>query len=113
MRIESSMSQIPMTTEPQSGAFAKLMRKEWLVAPLLVLASALILSLAYLQYNFSGKWLSGAETLNWRGNALTLSKGQGYSGKDKLVIEGLEGDVAVASLSTPGFRAEDFAIVNL
>jgi len=101
-----------MTTESSSGTFAKLMHKEWLAAPLLFLASALILSLVYLQYNFSGKWLSGAEPLNWGGNALTLSKGQGYSGKDKLVIEGLEGEVAVASLSMPGFRAEDYPFVN-
>jgi hypothetical protein len=88
------------------------MHKEWLAAPLLFLASALILSLVFLQYNFSGKWLSGAEALNWGGDALTLSKGQGYSGKDKLVIEGLEGEVAVASLSMPSFRAEDFAFVR-
>lgn len=101
-----------MTTESSSGAFAKLMRKEWLAAPLLFLASALILSLVYLQYNFSGKWLSGAEPLYWSGNALTLSKGQGYPGKDKLVIEGLEGPVAIAALSMPAFRAEDFAIVH-
>ena len=88
------------------------MHKEWLAAPLLFLASALILSIVYLQYNFSGKWLSGVEPLNWSGNALSLSKGQGFSGKDKLVIEGLEGQTAVAALSTPGFRAEDFAIVH-
>jgi len=101
-----------MTTKFSSGTLAKLMHKEWLAAPLLFLASALILALVYLQYNFAGKWLSGAEPLNWGGNALTLSRGQGYSGKGKLVIEGLEGEIAVASLSIPGFQAEDIAIVN-
>jgi hypothetical protein len=88
------------------------MQKPWLAAPLLFLASAMVLSLVYQQYNFSGKWLSGPAPSSWSGDALTLSKGQGYSGKDKLVIEGLEGEVAVASLSLPGFQAEDFAFVD-
>jgi len=101
-----------VTAESSTGASAGLMRNAWLAAPLLFLASAALLSLLYLQYHFSAKWLSGPAPLNWSGAALTLGKGQGYAGKDKLVIEGLEGEVAVASLSVTDFRAEDFAFVR-
>ena len=99
--------------KPLSASSTQLLRREWLAAPLLLLASALLLLLVYLQYNQPGKWISSAKPLSWSGEALTLVKGQGHSGKGKLVIEGLsEQGMAVATLSPTAFRAEDYRYMN-
>ena len=96
-----------------SAISAKLLRLDWLVAPLLLLASALLLLLIYLQYNHPGKWMSNIAPLSWSGEALTLAKGQGHKDKGKLVIEGLlEQGMAVVTLSPPVFRAEDYRYAN-
>jgi len=98
--------------EPHSIPSKKILRQEWLVAPLLFFASALILSLVYLHYNWPGKWISNAKPLSWNGAALTLNKGQGYSDQGKLVIKGLtDQGIAVASLSPPVFQAKDYPII--
>lgn len=94
-------------------SFTKLLRKEWLVALLLLLASTLVVLLFYLQYNQPVKGMNSAGPLNWNGDALTLSKGQGYSGHGKLVIKELAKEgVAVASLSPATFQADDYPYVN-
>lgn len=91
----------------------KLQCKEWLAAPLLFLASALILLLVSLQYNWPGKWWSNAEALGWNGESLSLVKGQGHGGQGRLTINGLtEPGVALASLPQSVFRADDYPVVR-
>jgi len=98
--------------DPHSVPSKKILRQEWLAAPLLLFASALILSLVYLHYNWTGKWISNAKPLSWNGAALTLIKGQGYSDQGKLVIKGLtDQGIAVASLSPPAFQAKDYPTI--
>ncbi|MDQ3268557.1 MAG: hypothetical protein M3P47_07555 [Pseudomonadota bacterium] len=100
---------MPIQLDPHSVPSKKILRQEWLAAPLLFFTSALILSLVYLHYNWSGKWISSAKPLSWNGAALTLNKGQGYSDQGKLVIKGLtDQGIAVASLSPPAFQAKDY-----
>ena len=104
---------MPIQLEPHSVPYKKILRQEWLAAPLLLFASALILSLVYLQHNWPGKWMSRAKPLSWNGAALTLNKGQGYSDQGKLVIKGLaDQNIAVASLSPPVFQAKDYSAIN-
>ncbi|BBJ22933.1 hypothetical protein [Candidatus Nitrotoga sp. AM1P] len=103
---------MPIQLEPHSVPSKKILRQEWLAAPLLFFASALILSLVYLQYNWSGKWISNVKPLSWNGAALTMNKGQGYSDQGKLVIKGLaDQNIAVASLSPPAFQAKDYSTI--
>lgn len=103
---------MPIQLDPDSVPSKKRLRQEWLAVPLLFFASALILSLVYLQYNWPGKWLSNVKPLDWNGAALTLTKGQGFSDQGKLVIKGLaDQNIAVASLSPPAFQAKDYQTV--
>jgi len=98
--------------EPHSVPSKKILRQEWLAAPLLFFSSALILSLVYLQHSWPGKWMNGAKPLSWNGAALTMNKGQGYSDQGKLVIKALTyQDIAVASLSPPTFQAENYPTI--
>lgn len=100
--------------DPLAVSNKKILHQEWLAAPLLLLTSALILSLIYLQDNWTGKWMSSAKPLSWNGAELTLIKGQGYSDQDKLVIKKLTNQgIAVASLTTPTFQAEDYSAISL
>jgi hypothetical protein len=104
---------MPIQLEPQSVPSKKILRQEWLAAPLLFFASALILSLAYLQYSWPGKWMNGgAKPLSWNGAALTMNKGQGYSDHGKLIIKALTDlGIAVASLSPPAFQAANYSTI--
>ncbi len=103
---------MPIQLDPHSVPSKKILRQEWLAAPLLFFASALILSLVYLQYNWPGKWISNVKPLSWNGAALTLNKGQGYSDQGKLIIKGLaDQNIAVASLSLPAFQAKDYQTI--
>ncbi|RFC33342.1 MAG: hypothetical protein DID92_2727744805 [Candidatus Nitrotoga sp. SPKER] len=103
---------MPIQIEPHSISSRKILYQEWLAAPLLFFASALILSLAYLHYNWPGEWISSAQPLSWNGAALTLNKGQGYTNQGKLIIKGLaDQDVAVASLSPTAFQAKDYSTI--
>lgn len=103
---------MPIQLEPHSVPSKKILRQEWLAAPLLFFASALILSLVYLQHSWPGKWMGGAKPLSWNGAALTMNKGQGYSDQGKLVIKALtDQGIAVASLSPPTFQAENYSTV--
>jgi len=103
---------IQLDTLPVSNK--KVLRQEWLAAPMLLLASALILSIIFLQDKWTGKWMSSAKPLIWNGAELTLIKGRGYSDQDKLVIKKLtKQGIAVASLSPPTFQAEDYSAINL
>lgn len=80
---------------------------------LLFVIGFLILFFSALQYNWPGKWGSRAEALGWSGAALTLAKGQGSGAQGRLTIVGLnESGVALASLSPPAFRAEDYDLVR-
>ncbi|CAH1385746.1 hypothetical protein [Candidatus Nitrotoga sp. M5] len=100
--------------DPLTVSKKKFLHREWIAAPLLLLASALILSVIYLQQNWLGKWMSSAMPLNWNGAELTLNKGQGYSEQNKLVIKKLTNQgIAVATLSTPTFQAEDYSAFSL
>ncbi len=91
----------------------QLRRKEWLAVPFLILMSAAILLVAFLQYNWPGKWLGSAPALSWNGAALKLTKGQGFSSDRTLAIEGLgEQGIAVASLSPRAFQAKDYSAVS-
>ena len=73
----------------------------------------LILFVASLQYSWPGKWWGSASTLTWNGEALTLAQGRGYSIQGELRIDGLaESGMAVAVLSPPPFRAEDYPAVR-
>ena len=93
--------------EPHSAPYKKILRQEWLAAPLLFFASALILSLVYLHYNWPGKWMSSTQPLSWNGAALTMSKGQGYSDQGKLVIKELTNQgIAVATLIPTRFSGK-------
>ncbi|MHB9100671.1 MAG: hypothetical protein ACYC2E_04070 [Sulfuricella sp.] len=88
-------------------------RGKWLVAVLLFVLSFLILFFASLQYYWPGKWWESHEALGWKGEALTLVKGQGHGSQGRLTIDALtEPGVALASLSPPGFRAEDYPVVR-
>ncbi|MEO6421707.1 MAG: hypothetical protein ABIR84_03260, partial [Candidatus Nitrotoga sp.] len=99
--------------KPHSAPTKKLLRQKWIAAPLLFIASALILSLVYLQYSWPGKWFSDVKPLSWNGAELTINKGQGYNDKDKLVIQSLtDQGIAIASLSPPAFLAENYSIIN-
>ncbi|RFC36375.1 MAG: hypothetical protein DID90_2727553971 [Candidatus Nitrotoga sp. LAW] len=103
---------MPIQLEPHSAPSKKILHQEWLAVPLLFFASALILSLVYLQHSWTGKWMGGTKPLNWNGAALTMNKGQGYSDQGKLVIKTLTGQgIAVASLSPPAFQAENYSTV--
>ena len=87
--------------------------RKWLLALLLFIASAMILFFASLQYYWPGKWRHSAEAMGWSGESLALVKGQGHAGQGKLTIDGLSATgVAVATLSPPGFRAEDYPVVQ-
>lgn len=80
---------------------------------LLFAGSALILLLAALQYYWPGKWGSSAGIMQWNGAALTLEKGSGHVVNGHLELDVLaEPGVALASLATPAFRAEDYSIVH-
>ncbi len=99
--------------EPQPAPYKKILRQEWLAVPLLFLASALILSLVYLQHNWPKKWMSGAKPLSWNGAALTMNKGLGDSDQSKLIIKALtDQGIAVASLSPPTFQAEKYPTIT-
>lgn len=88
-------------------------RGQWLAAVLLFAISFLILFFSALQYNWSGQWGSRAEALGWNGEVLKLTKGQGSSAQGRLTIGGLnESGVALASISPPAFRAEDYPVVR-
>lgn len=88
-------------------------RGKCLAASLLFALGFLILFIASLQYYWPGQWWSGAGTLTWKGEALTLAKGRGYSIQGGLRIDGLaEPGVALATLSPPAFRAEDYPAVR-
>ena len=51
--------------------------------------------------------------LGWSGEALTLKKGQGAMFGGRLTVNSLnESGVAIASLTTPAFRAEDYPFVR-
>ncbi|MFZ1811476.1 MAG: hypothetical protein WAU04_09900, partial [Candidatus Nitrotoga sp.] len=103
---------MPIPLEPHSAPSKKILHQEWLAAPLLFFASALILSLVYLQHSWTGKWINNAKPLSWNGAALIMNKGQGYSGQGKLVIKALtDQGIAVASLSPPAFQAENYSTV--
>ncbi|MDO8369957.1 MAG: hypothetical protein Q7S71_04535 [Candidatus Nitrotoga sp.] len=98
--------------EPHPIPYKKILRQEWLAVPLLFFASALILSLVYLQHNWPKKWMNGAKPLSWNGAALTMNKGQGDSDQGKLVIKALtDQGIAVASLSPPIFQAEKYPTI--
>lgn len=104
-----------MSTE--AGPFAALPlqppRGKWLAAVLLFVLSFLILLFASLQYYWPGKWWESHETLAWKGGAMSLVKGQGRVVQDGLVIDGLaEPGVALASLSSLAFWAEDYPVVR-
>lgn len=87
--------------------------KPWRAVLLSLLASVLVISLIYLQYSAQGKWVSSAKLLSWNGEALTLIKGSGYANQGKLVIDALaEQGVAIASMTTPVIKAEDYPYVN-
>ena len=104
---------MPIQLDPHSVPYKKFLRQEWLAAPLLLFASALILSLVYLHQNWPGKWISSAKPLSWNGAALTMNKGQGYSDQGKLVIKELTNQgMAVALLSPPAFQAKDYAAIS-
>lgn len=97
-----------VTTPPMQSP-----RGKPLAAVLLFVLSVLILFFASLQYYLPGKWWSSVEVLGWKGEAFTLVKGQGYGAQGKLTIDSLaELGVAVASLSPPVFRAEDYPVVQ-
>ncbi len=103
---------MPIQLEPHSAPSKKILRQEWLAVPLLFFASALILSLVYLQHSWTGKWMGGTKPLSWNGAALTMNKGQGYSDQGKLVIKALtDQGIAVASLSPPAFQAENYSTI--
>lgn len=88
-------------------------RGKWLAAVLLFVLGFLILFFAALQYYWPGKWWDGADMMGWNGGALTLKKGKGYIVRGRMVVEGLaEPGVALASLSPPAFRAEDYPVVK-
>ncbi|MES2934275.1 MAG: hypothetical protein V4805_12405 [Pseudomonadota bacterium] len=75
-----------------------------------LLASILLLSLLYLGFTFDGSWFSSAKPLRWNGARMAVSKGEGAVVQKALIIkaEGQAG-VAVASLTTPPFWAQDYA----
>ena len=85
-----------------------------MAAVLLFVFSFLILFFASMQYYWPSRWWSSStETLSWNGEALALVKGQGYGALGKLTIDGLaDPGVALASLSPPVFRAEDYPVVH-
>ena len=98
-------------TIPTSGP--QLRRKDWLMAPLLLLAGAVLLLLVYLQYNWPGTWISSPPPLSWKGSVMNLSKGQGGSGEGSVTIEAVgEQGVAVVSLTPKVFRAKDYPAVS-
>lgn len=92
---------------------AQPLHRIWLTALLLFIACALILFFTSLQYYWSGKWRESPDVRGWKGDALTLAKGHGYGNQGRLTIDGLaESGVAIALLSPPVFRAEDYPVVR-
>lgn len=88
-------------------------RGKLLAAVLLFVFSFMILLFASLQYYWPGKWWESHEALGWKGEVMSLVKGQGRSVQGGLTIDGLaEPGVALASLSPPAFRAEDYPVVR-
>ncbi|CAN5427993.1 hypothetical protein BH11PSE11_BH11PSE11_02190 [soil metagenome] len=89
---------------------------EWVTVPSLILVSALLLLLIYLQFFWAGSWASKPEQLSWKGSAFKLTKGQGYARDGRLTIEALDqqGDqtLAIAALSPKAFRAQDYTAVR-
>jgi len=97
-----------LSTPPMRSPRGKL-----LATILLFVLSFLILFFASLQYYWPGKWRSSAEALDWKGEALTLVKGQGHGAQGRLTINGLaDPGVALVSLPQPAFRAEDYPVVR-
>ncbi len=89
-------------------------RGKWLAAALLFAFSLLILFAASMQYYWPGKWWGSTGTLTWKGGALTLAKGRGYSDQGGLRVDGLaEPGLALATLSPAIFRAEDYPYIRL
>lgn len=104
---------MPAGTEVPPLMTPQLRRQDWFAVPLLILVSAVILLVVYLQSNWPGNWISGAPALNWNGAALKLTKGQGEVRDGVLAIDALdEQGFAVAALSTPAFRARDYSAVS-
>lgn len=88
-------------------------RKQWLIVPLLLLASIFLLCLAYLQYNWPGSLTSSAAHLNWSGSSFNLTQGQGEKGSRALTIDAMtDQNVAVAAVVTKIFRATDYSRVS-
>lgn len=87
------------------------MRRDWLVVPVLLLASLLILALFHIYRTWPTTWKNGGpEALDWAGSSLMLSKGQGYDRNGILEIEKLADEgIAIASLSPKAFRARDYS----
>ncbi|OGT14395.1 MAG: hypothetical protein A3F73_10575 [Gallionellales bacterium RIFCSPLOWO2_12_FULL_59_22] len=80
---------------------------------LLFAFSILILFFASLQYYWPGKWQINSSSLQWKGETLTLMKGQGFNARGGLTIDGLSGaGIALATLPAPSFRAEDYPAVH-
>lgn len=98
-------SHLPLAKRPGSAI--------WWALPLLVVVSALVLTVCYLQIQWPGRWMSGnAPPLKWSGSALELRKGQGIKGVDSLTIEELDQqEIAVASVVPKTFRARDYPAV--
>jgi len=88
-------------------------RGKWLAAVLLFAFGLLILFFVSLQYYWQGKWWNSTSSLKWEGNALKLVKGRGYHIQNELRIDDLsEPGIALATLSAPAFRAEDYPAVH-
>lgn len=104
---------MPTGIESLPTAAQQVRAKDWLIAPLLLLASGVLLLLAYLQYNWPGNWISSPEPMSWNGEALKLTKGQGFGRDSSLTIESLaEQGVAIASLTPKTFSAKDYPLVS-
>lgn len=104
MRVETE-SFSPPAMQPQRG--------KWLAAVLLFAFCLLILFFVSLQYYWQGKCWNSISSLKWEGNALKLVKGRGYHIQNELRIDDLsEPGIALATLSAPAFRAEDYPAVH-
>ena len=85
----------------------------WLLGTLCFAVCTLILFFAALQWQWPGAWWKGGEAIVRSGDSLTLVKGRGVVTEGGLVIEALAGsDVALATLATPGFRADAYPTVR-
>ena len=83
--------------------------------PLLLVASTLLVCLAYLQFIWPGSLTSSAAPLSWRGDTLNLTQGEGHpvSVSRSLAIDTLTGNgVAVAAVGTKIFSASDYSRVS-